>query len=247
MRKAARVAFSLLLAYLAQATILPYFRIGPIILDVMTVVLYTAGFAGGMYTGFVAGLAGALLLEILSGDLPGLSAVFAIATGLFGAYTTVWINRIREGDGKKRKEGLLDRALPAGAVFVLVLVREVIYIAYFYLTGADIFFSHIVRAVRCAALSGALAFLLAPPLAAFMTRDRKKTFIANWRRRRRNRKLPKRFGPMIELPKESPFDLPVEDTAHFPAELPPDWFEGIVAAPVEPEDTPADDGETEED
>ena len=251
MRKAARVVFSLLFSYLVQATILPYFRAGSIILDVITVVLFTAGFACGMYAGFLAGLMGALLLEVLSGDLPGLSAVFAVVTGIFGAYVAIWIRRVQQsGGGKKRRESLLNRIAPAVAVLALVSIRELIFVAYFYLTGAEISLTHLFRAFYCALLAGGLAFLLIPAISGFMTRDRKKTFIANWRRRRRNRKLPKRFGPMVELPEENPLaTLAAGSTqfpTEFPTELPPDADSGIMEIiPGEPDAAPADEGETE--
>ena|GEM_PF-2190679 len=248
MRKAGRIVFSLLLAYLVQATMLPYFRIGSIILDVVTVVLFTAGFAGGMYAGLMTGLVGALLFEVLAGELPGLTAVFAITSSLYGAYIAIWIAKRHQGEEakKKRREGLSDRVLPAAAVFALVLVREIIFVVYFYLTGADITLMNLTRAVRCAALSSALAFLLIPILAGFMTRSRKKTFIANWRRRRRSKKLPKRFGPTVELPGGSPLDMPTEGSTQFPTELPSEWFqEAIQILPGGQRNTPVNDGETE--
>ena len=251
MRRAARVVFSLLFSYLVQATILPYFRVGSIILDVITVVLFTAGFACGMYAGFLAGLMGALLLEVLSGDLPGLSALFAVLTGLFGAYVTIWMSRAQQDDGKKRREGLTKRIVPAAAVFGLVSVRELIFVAYFYLTGAEISVTHVIRMFRCALLAGALAFLLVPALSGFMTRDPKKTFIANWKRRRRNRKLPKRFGPTIDLTKENPLDAMAANLGRFetePPSAPYSEYSGITEiAPGDPDATLGESGATPQD
>lgn len=243
MRKAVRVVFSLFLSYLVQATMLTYFRVGSIKLDVVTVVLFTAGFAGGMYTGFVTGLLGALLLEVLSGDLPGLSSVTSVAAGIFGAYMATWTGKYQT-KGNKRRERFVKRTAPVASLVALIAAREIIFILYFYLTGADIAAMHFIRMVRCALLTGGIALLLMPPLSGFMTREKKKTFLYKWRKRRRSRKLPKRFGPRIDLDKESLIDLKTEISTQFLAELPPDLFDGIATiTPKDSEDAP--EGETE--
>jgi hypothetical protein len=245
LRKAARIVFLLLLSYLVQATMLTYFRIGSVVLDIVVLILFTSGFACGMYAGFVTGLLGALLLEVLSGDLPGLSSIVPIAAGIFGAYVAGQVGRYQKSSNK-RQERLVKRIAPPVALSALVMAREGIFIAYFYLTGADISVMHLIRAFHCAAVTGALALLLMPALAGFMTRDRKKTLIARWRRRRRNRKLPKRFGPVIELPKEDSPAVAAEHSMQFPTELPPDLYDGIIEITAGSlDETPADEGETE--
>lgn len=224
MRKAARIVFSLLLAYLVQATMLPYFRIGSIILDVTTIVLYTAGFACGTYAGIVTGLLGALFMEVLSGDLPGLSSAVAIAAGIFGAYVARWTSRYQRANNK-RLERFVKDITPVLGLGLLIAIREAIFIAYFYLTGTEITIMHMVRAIRCAIVTMVGALLLIPILSRFMTRDPQDTLIAKWKKRRQNRKLPKKFGPTIELPKELPLDKP-ELLIQFPVE--PDFFSEII-------------------
>lgn len=250
MRKAARIVFALLLAYAVQATMLPYFRINGIILDAITVVLYTAGFACGMYAGIVTGLFGALLLEVLSGDLPGLTAVMAVATGGFGYYMARWTSRYARKDNR-RLERLIKGAAPVIAVGFLVLIREIIFLLYFYLTGAELQAMHIFRAVQCSFITMLCALLLIPVVSRFILRKAEDTWFAKWRKRRRNRKKPKELGLTIELPKEMPLDYQATLSTQFHVELSFDPSEDTIDEPplIFYKDTakepPTDEGGTE--
>lgn len=231
MRKALRIVFALVLAYLVQATMLPYFRIGGIIIDVITVVLYTTGFACGIYAGFVTGLLGALMLEIMSGDLPGLTALMAVAAGVLGAYVARRTSVYHRNDNK-RLERLVKRVVPIFAIGVLVLVRESVFLLYFYLTGTNLSLMHFLRGFQCSLITMACAVVLMPFLSGFMLRKREDTFLAKRRKKRKNKKKPKPLGPVIQLPKDVSLDLPAVLSTQFHVELPFDGGEESVDEPL---------------
>lgn len=231
MRKALRIVFALLLAYLVQATILPYFRINSIIIDVITVVLYTTGFACGLYAGFVTGLLGALLQEVLSGDLPGLTALIAIAAGWVGAYVARF-TRLYERNDNKRVERLVKRVTPILAVGMLVLVREGVFILYFYLTGTEMKLMHFLRALQCCLITMACASVLMPFVSGFILRERENTFLAKRLRKRKNKKVAKPLGLTIKLPEDGSRDVSAMLSKQFHVEIPFDGGEDTIDEPA---------------
>jgi len=92
--RAWRIIMTVLLAFLIQSTALPHLRIGGRIVDLIVITGYTIGYAAGAYAGLTAGLLSALIMEVLAGDLPGLTAVLCFAAGGFGAWSAARLIRL---------------------------------------------------------------------------------------------------------------------------------------------------------
>lgn len=184
MRKVVRVIVGVLLAYLLQTTVLTHFKINGNMLDMVSIMLFSIGYALGLYAGLMAGLLEALILEVLSGDLPGLTAFLCVAAGAAGAWIAVMLRRV-EVAGNRGLERIIKRFGPMAMVGVFVIAKETIYVAYFYLTGMEVSGWHVWRIIT-AGLEAAIASILLLPLIFNMTRRRPEdTMIAKWKKRRR--------------------------------------------------------------
>ncbi len=203
MRKAVRSGAFILLAYLFQATALTYFKVNGVTLDLVSVVLYTVGFSLGLYAGVTGGLLGALVMEVVSGDLPGVISVSCVAAGALGALVG---KRVREFTrvGKRTQERLVKRFAPMVVVGLFVIVREAIYVVYFYLTGVDIVFMHISRMLIAGVFAALVAVPLLPVLYGFLTRKDEETFVAKWRRKQKTKGEAKSLSPVKPPPAASP-------------------------------------------
>ena len=245
MRKALRIVYALLLAYLVQAIMLPYFRVQGVVPDIVSVVLYTAGFTGGLYTALMTGAFGALVLEVLSGDLQGLTALTAVALPVVGMYVGIWTGRYIRNDNK-RLERTVKRVVPIIAIGMPIALREAIFLIYFYLTGTELMLIHFVRLLICIVLTIACNFLLLSVTYRFILRDAKNTFLAKRIQKWKKRKKPKETKLAIKLPGQDEKDagkteLPVyeasgEDSA-FEMMGDFEWSEGIteISTAFEPE------------
>ncbi len=189
MRKALRVTFSLLAAFLVQSTVLPYFKAGGVLLDLVTVALFTAGYALGPYAGVTAGLFAALLMESLTGDLGGLAAVACVASGAVGAWAAARLKRyVRPGN--RLKERIVRQFGPMVLVGLFVMGKESVNVVYFYLTGVDVSFVHAFRVVFAGCWAALWSLLLIPALVRFLLRKPEETFVAKWAAKRRARVKP---------------------------------------------------------
>ena len=187
MRRALRVLVAVLSAYLIQAIILPDFKIAGVMLDVITITLYACGFSLGMYAGIAAGLLGAMILETVGGDLAGLTSVLCVTAGVWGA----WVHRRLSAFslvGNRRRERLIKRFTPMLAVGAFIVCKELLYLAYFYLTGVDIVFIHIFRVVFAGVLGAAASLALLPLWRFFLLRRAEDTLLARRIRRHREKK-----------------------------------------------------------
>lgn len=199
MRRAIRVTIAVVLAYLIQSTILPSFKVGGVMINLMVITLFTCGYAAGLYTGLTAGVFGALLMEVASGDLQGLTAVACIAPGVIGA----WLAKRLRGfslPGKRTAEQYIKRFAPVIVIALIVTGIELLYFAYFYLTGMDVGFSHFLRCVWTGILAGLCALVLMPLLYNFMLRKANDTLWAKWARKRKAKRAAKKVAP----PKDEP-------------------------------------------
>ncbi|MCL1964751.1 MAG: hypothetical protein FWF69_06795 [Firmicutes bacterium] len=194
MRKALRVTFVVLLAFLLQSTILAYFKAGGVMLDLMVITLCSVGYACGIYVGTTAGLLGALVMEALAGDLHGLMAVTCVCAGGYGAWIAGRLQAFTRV-GNRMQERLIKRFAPMLGVGLFIILKEGIYVVYFYLSGVEIAFVHIFRMVF-AGIEAALASLLLLPLTYwFLLRSPKDTFFARWLAKREARIRPKPVIP----------------------------------------------------
>ncbi len=173
MRKAARTVVLLLFAYLIQSAMLPYLKINGVMLDLVSVTLYTIGFTYGYYAGAMAGLLAALVMEVVGGDLPGYISVACVLAGGFGAYVAVRVSRFTRV-GKRGLERAVKQFAPMVAVGIYVIAKEAVYVVYFYLTGVDIGFIHIFRMLLAGVLAAVSSLALIPLLYGVLTRKPKK-------------------------------------------------------------------------
>ena len=127
----------------------------------MTVTLFFLGSVLGMYGGVCSGLAAAFIMEALGGNIPVFSTVFCVGAGVAGAVI------VRRTDalslpGNRGREQLIRRFAPKAAVLALVLLKEGLYLIYFFLNGVSLGYIHFFRAIFTAAEAGLLAFILQP-------------------------------------------------------------------------------------
>lgn len=183
MRKAVRVTVAVLLAYLLQAIVLPHLKINGVILDITTITLFSIGYSLGPYAGLTAGMLSGLIMEVVSGDLPGLTAAVCVAAGGFGTVFAKKIHNINR-PGQRRVEHNLKRFLPIVLIALFELVKESIYIGYFYLIGTEIVLRHFGRVLWASLEVGLAALVLMPVIIRFLRRRPEDTLLAKWRSKR---------------------------------------------------------------
>lgn len=196
MRTVARVTVAVLLAYLIQATVLPYFRINGVMLDLIVITVFTAGYTLGAYGGIMAGLFAALILESISGDLSGFMAAASVLSGAYGAYVAPKVRGYTKV-GNRRQERLVKRFTPMLAAGLFEVVKEAVYVVYFYLTGVDLAFFHFFRMVFSGIEVALCSVVLMPLLMWFYVRRPENTLAAKWLRRRREKNAPRPVSPKV--------------------------------------------------
>lgn len=184
MRRVVRIVIAVLLAYAVQATILPYFRLGGVMLDLITITLCTVGYTSGYYAGLTAGVFCALILETVGGDLPGIVSVSSVAAGVFGAWVASKM-RAFSLPGMRGVEQNIKRVAPMVAAMLVSLAKEMIYLIYFYLTGMSITLPHIGRVLLAGLEVGVFSLVLMPVIAAFIRRSPEASFVGKRVRRRK--------------------------------------------------------------
>lgn len=197
MRRAVRVAGLILFAYLMQSTVLPHLKIGGLMIEYMVITLFTIGYACGYYAGLVGGVFCALLMESLSGDLPGLTSAICVGAGAFGAWLATRLQAF-EKPGRRRLEVYVKRFTPMVAIVLFVALKETIYIVYFYLTGTSIVFGHWLKMVLAGLLAGVFSLVLLPLTYNFLLRSPESTYMARQMRKRRMKKKPKEVEPVTK-------------------------------------------------
>lgn len=205
MRRAIRTSLVLLIAYLLQTTALPYLKIGGVMLDLIVIAVFTVGFTLGAYAGVAGGLLMALLMEVLTGELSGLTSVICISVGSLGVFVEARL-RGYEWAGKRRRERLVKWLAPSVAIGLLVAVRELIYIVYFYLTGVEIRALHFFRMLLSGILASFFSLGLLPLIGGFLVRKPESTFIGKRMAKWRKRGKPKAAVPTISLPEIIPVE-----------------------------------------
>lgn len=197
MRRALRVVFVVLLAFLVQSTILPYFKLNGVMFDLMSITLFTVGYALGAYIGIMAGALAGLIMEVSSGDLPALTAIVCVAAGGLGAYIAYRL-RLFSLPGKRPVEHTIKRFAPMAVLLLFEMGKELIYIAYFYLTGMDISFLQFSRMLIAGIEVGLFSLILVPLLYNFLLRKPEDTFLARWLRKRQAKRRVKPVKPIDE-------------------------------------------------
>lgn len=206
MRQYLRVTALVVLSYLVQSTVLPYMKINGVIIDVMSIAMFTLGYAMGPYIAVPAGLLSALIMEVVSGDLPGLTTVYCIAAPSLGAWAVWYIPRKTES---MRDPRTIRWVAPMLLLALYGAVKELPYWAYFYLTGMDVGWSQIYKSLLSGLIVGALSFLLFPLIRGFLLRRPEDTLLAKWIQRRKAKRKPKsvvKEGEMPAFPAEGGVD-----------------------------------------
>lgn len=188
MRRVFRVVFMVLLAYLVQATILPYLKIGHMMLDLLSVTLYTIGYAFGLYGGLMAGGLAALIMEVCAGDLAGLISVLCLLAGAFGAWTTIRLRSFKIA-GKRKREERVKQFAPMVAIFLFVTGKELLYVGYFYITGMEMNFWHIMKTIIAGLYAGGTSLVLLPLIYNFLTRRPEDTLLAKMTQKRKEKSI----------------------------------------------------------
>lgn len=183
-----------LLAYLLQSTVLTYFKINGNMLDLISIMLYSIGYAQGLYVGLMAGLLEALVLEVLSGDLPGLTAFLCVAAGALGAWIAMTLRNI-EVAGNRNLERIIKRFGPMAMLGVFVMAKEAIYVAYFYLNGMEVSGWHAWKIVTAGLETAIASVVLLPLIFNMMRRRPDETMIAKWKKKRRAKREAKPTKP----------------------------------------------------
>lgn len=186
MRQAFRVTGFVVLAYLLQSTVLPYLKVFGVMIDLMTITVFTIGYACGTYAGILSGMMCAMFVEVLAGDPAGLSIVYPVI-GYVGSWS---VKRIREYNraGNRGFEKNVKRFGPMVLLGGTVAAKEFIYLAFFYLTGMDISFGHVSKVVLSGVVSGILALLLLPVIYRLLLREGS-LIVKWWKKRRAKSKL----------------------------------------------------------
>lgn len=163
MRKALRAGGAVVLAYLIQATVLPYLKVRGVQLDLMTITLFSLGSVLGMYKGICCGLFAALIMESVGGDIAGFTTVFCLGAAAFGAYTVKKIEKI-DLPGNRGRERMIRLVAPKAAAGLFMLGKESLYFTYFFLTGVSMAYIHVFRIIFSAVEVAAFSFVLMPLL-----------------------------------------------------------------------------------
>lgn len=252
MRKALRAGAAILLAYLLQSTVLTYLKVRGAQIDLMTVTLFFLGSVLGMYGGVCSGLAAAFIMEALGGNIPVFSTVFCVGAGVAGAVI------VRRTDalslpGNRGREQLIRRFAPKAAVLALVLLKEGLYLIYFFLNGVSLGYIHFFRAIFTAVEAGLLAFVLQPLIRWWMlhkpkTRAERKAERlayeaeeAKEKKKKRKKKQDSFMSELMARPEAEKDEAP-EDALREETGIPEGWR---LAREDEPEtaDEPAQDDE----
>lgn len=196
-RQWVRAAIAVLVCYLVQSTVLPHLKIGGVLIDLMTITLYGIGYTLGPFTGLTQGALAALIMEVASGNLPGLTSILCVGAAAFGFWTAHRFRFVALA-GKRQLESLVRQFGPILCVTAFELVKEAIYIAYFYLNGAEIQPFHVTNALFSGLIVAGLSLLLIPILHNYLTRTPGESFLAKWLRKWNKKRKPKTATPVIE-------------------------------------------------
>jgi len=199
MRRAFRVTFLVISAFLLQTTALSYFKMSGVMLDLLAILVCAAGYACGMYVGMASGLLAALLMEVMAGDLHGLMMVTYVGAGAYGAWVAGRLSEFTRV-GNRMQERLVKRFAPMLAIGLFIIAKETIYVMYFYLSGVDITFMHIFRVAFAGLETVVFSLPLLPLTYWFLLRKPEDTILAKWFTKRKREEQPRPVIPAMPIP-----------------------------------------------
>ena len=200
MYRICRMLLAILLAYAAQTTILPYFKMWGSVPDLLLCVLISlsihAGEASGrifprIFAGLCLGLFVSLILEATYRGTPGLTTVIHVVAGLYAALTPAYLNKQLEqrAIGKKARKRL-HLAIPSLLIAIGSMASETLHVAYSYLSGVDLTFFHLFRIIYATVISFGIGLIGHRFLSQWVDRPFHATGIAKWIMRRRSKGKP---------------------------------------------------------
>ena len=150
MSRAIRIVFTVILACICQTDLVKYIRIAGVAPDMLTVFLVLLTGYTGPYGGFCAGSVMALLYDASVGYVLAINLV---------CYTFIgWAAAMLRDATRKKLHRLKHKSYFELIVicFSLVLVREIVYIGYLFLIGAEQSIVTLLRALLCSAYSAVM-------------------------------------------------------------------------------------------
>lgn len=150
MSRAIRIVITVILACICQTDLVRYIRIATIAPDMLTVFLVLLTGYTGAYGGFCAGSLLAMLYDASVGYVLAINLVCYTFIGWASPMLRRAMNvKLRKVKHKSYLELML-------ICFFLTLMREIVYIGYLFLIGAEQSMVTILRALLCSAYSSAM-------------------------------------------------------------------------------------------
>ena len=143
MSRAIRIVITVILACICQTDLVKYIRIATIAPDMLTVFLVLLTGYTGAYGGFCAG---SLLAMLYDASVGYVLAINLVCYTLLRRAMNVKLRKVKH-------KSYLELML---ICFFLTLMREIVYIGYLFLIGAEQSMVTILRALLCAAYSSAM-------------------------------------------------------------------------------------------
>lgn len=172
MSRALRLLLAAVVACVLQTTLVQYIRIAGVAPDLMIVMLVLLTSYTGAYGGFCTGSVMALLYDASVGYVLAINLI----SYTFIGYIAPLMRRFF--DEKMRKLKHKSDLVMTLICFILVLMREVLYIGYLFLIGSEQSLVTIMRALLCAGYSALLVtpgmFLIRPLMTKHIRKRRKK-------------------------------------------------------------------------
>lgn len=155
MSRALKLFFLCILACLLQTEFVRYIRIFTVAPDMMIIILVLLTDDFGTFGGFVAGALMALFYDATTGYAPAINLVTYTFIGFMAPFLRENLDRLMR---KLRHKRFLEYFM---IVFFLTLVREIVYIGYLFLVGAEQGFVTIFRLMVCVVYSSILVLPIA--------------------------------------------------------------------------------------
>lgn len=195
-----KMLLALLIAYAAQTTLLPYFKMWGSVPDLLLCTLISLSIHAGetserailrIFMGLCFGLFVSLILEATYRGAPGLTTVIHVVAGVYAAVTPVHVyKRLEQRAMGKKARKRLQAVIPSLLIAGGALASEALHVAYIYLTGVDLTFLHLFRIVYSTVTAFALGLVGHRLLAQWVERPFESMGIVKWLNKRRSKGKP---------------------------------------------------------
>ncbi len=178
MRKVLRAILLVLLGYLCQVCIIPYFSIGSITPNLLFSLIAIATVAYGRFYTFGIACTAGILMEVMIGGLPNLYLIAYPAIGQLGSL--IFADKSERKLEQERSQGKPGtNSDPKLRTLLCVLFDitwfEVVHLVFIYLNGVDIGWTQTFRALGSIAYTGLVTALTLLPIRWLLGMYAKKT------------------------------------------------------------------------